>query len=232
MRKHLIFGITSILLSSCAAILQVQELKPTDGTIQLKKSDKITLVSAFDLKLSNYEKTFHKHFINNDDFTNSYNLYLTKEIKDEKFLANINYDSTKQWSILSNFSGSKDDFNIIDVLYNKSDANYILLTSGIEINEKSVSHFTSNGKGGGTTTYTEYVTVQSKFKLIEKSTRKTIVEFTSNGESVVRFLQYKKALRRAIQNNVYNVCGFLKTGKKFFKKSSITNFVPYELKEL
>ena len=60
MRKYLIFGITSILLSSCAAILQVQELKPTDGTIQLKKSDKITLVSAFDLKLSNYEKTFHK----------------------------------------------------------------------------------------------------------------------------------------------------------------------------
>ena len=91
------------------------------------------------------------------------------------------------------------------------------LLSKFEISNRIVTSTVGGGPNSPPhTTSTEFCVVKSRFQIIDRESRKRVLEFESKGEAGVMLFAFEKALNNAMNNSIDNAVAYLKTGKKEF----------------
>ena len=210
------------LLISCDATYYIEDIKPTNFSKPLTISDKVTVTASGKIEINDYQRTFDQHFNSQQDFINQFNFFFTEALKGEHFLAAATLDSNKAWSIAGSYSGLNGDYTQeelkdINNLFNKAEGNYIVNISHIEIS-------------GMKRMNDDFVIIRASFKVFEKATRKTIVEFNTEGIAKAEFV-FGPAMEKAIERCAYKAVGFLEFGNNKFKRSQLKKIKHFEFKD-
>lgn len=210
-----------IALTSCSKIY-INELSKTNA-LNLNNS-KVLVVASDELALNEFVKTFNKRYNQRRDYINEYINLFKNRLSADNICSEIKIDKSSKWALLKSFAGSKEDFNTIDSLFNNCNSDFIVLISNFEIsNSKQFNNYGGgyNASGGNmpmASSSTEYCVVKAQFQIMDKKTRKSILEFKSTGEGSVFLFAFEEALKTAIDNSIEHAILYLKTGQIKYNK--------------
>lgn len=203
-----------LLLPGCAKIYINVISKSQELNLNSDNLKTATIVGIDGLSLNEFIKTFNNKYKQNRDFIDEYINSFTNKLQMGKLFTQVKFDNSHKWSLIKSFAGAKEDFKIIDSLFNSCTSDYIINVSNFEISNRTQT-FTS---GGGPnmpmrTSTTEFCVVNAQFQIIDKRTRKGILEFKSTGEGSVFLFAFEAALEKAMNNSIEHAITYLKTGQ-------------------
>ena len=217
--KTIIIGCISffLFLNSCTKIY-INEISRTPGfSIDMAKSKKFVVVASNELLLNEFYKTFNKKYSNNRAFVNDYLQQFELKANSQKVVSSLTSDKSENWDVIRSYTASLDNPKSIDALFNDCAADYIVYLSKFEISNRVDTHTTNTGPNSAPMTSShEYCIVKVRYQIIDKNTRKRVLEFESKGEAGVMLFAFEKALNDATERSIEFAVSFLKTGQKEF----------------
>jgi hypothetical protein len=222
-RVILIFAGLLVILSACTKIF-INEISKSPNLKFLESSKTVLVVGTDGVALNEFIKTFNNRYKQKRDFINEYINSFGGKLSEGRVFTNVKSDTSTCWSLIKSFAGAKEDFNVIDSLFQRCSSDYILNISNFEVKNYTRTTTSSRPAYGGsggtvmTSSSTEFCVVLAQFQFIDKKTRKNLMEFRSTGESSVFLFAYDLALENAIKSSIDHAIAYLKTGQIEFRR--------------
>jgi len=211
------FGIffAIFLSSSCTKTYVYLASRPYDLISLNNKS--VTIVGTDGILLKGFIKTFNEQYGNNRVFKNNYLKLFKDHLSSGNIFAKIYADTSHAWNIIKSFAGSKVDFILIDSLFTHNHFDYILNIYNFEISNRNINNTGTEADGNVMTTRKEIVIVKARFQVIDRLSRRQIVEFESSGEKAVSFFNYSATLNKAVMKSIEHAVQYIHSGETKFK---------------
>lgn len=179
-----------------------------------KKS--VTVVGLNRVFIHNYEKTFHKNYKNDVDFTNAIARQFAQALKETSTFQEATYDFSEDWNHV-NTMASKTSYLIVQKLLNECTTDYVIILDEFEL--KQILNSNTTYSGGDTnnaqmTTTTEIIHLASKVKMFDVKTHDPIIDFDVYGEDEVFLFSYSNSLKDAKDKMIAHALEFLASHKK------------------
>lgn len=212
------FELLILVMSVCSCTRTYVYLVSYPYDLKLLNNTSVTIVGSDGLVLKGFIKTFNEKYENKHSFTTNYVTLFKNKLSQSGQFSLVHADTSYTWNLIKSFVGSKEDFFIIDSLFAKNNSDYIINIHPMEISNRFLNNTGTDANGNAMTTRKETCVVKARFQIIDRISRKPILEFESGGEKAVSFFNYKATLENAILTSMDHAVLYLQSGLTKFKK--------------
>lgn len=210
----LLFSIS--ILTSCTKTYVYLVSNPYDLKSLIHKS--VTVVATDELLLKGFIKTFNEKYLNKRIFATNYVTLIKEQLSLGNTFSRIDADTSDTWHLINSFAGSKEEFVIIDSLFSKNNSDYVINVYNFELSDRLLNNAGADADGNTMTTRKEIAAVKARFQVIDRMSRRPILEFESSGEKAVSFFNYAATLEKAMRTSLEHAVRYLQSGETKFKK--------------
>lgn len=177
-----------------------------------------TLVGTNGILLKGFIKTYNERYGNDRIFIHHYLRLIADQLSQGNTFGKIDTDTSSSWNLIKTFTGSKEEFVILDSLFAKNNSDYILHVYNVEVSNRHINNSGADADGNTMTTRKEIAVVKARFQIIDRRSRKPVLEFESNGEKAVSFFNYTATLEKAMLHSIEHAVHYLQSGETKYKK--------------
>jgi hypothetical protein len=187
-----------------------------------------TVVATDGLLLKGFIKTFNDKFETRSNFRSYYIDLFKKQLRTGSVFSRVDADTSSAWNLLKSFAGSKEDFLVIDSLFVKNNSDYLINIHHMEVSNRLQNNMGTDTDGNMVTSRREICVVKARIQIIDRNSRKPILELETTGEKTVSLFNSGATLEKAILNSIDHAIMYLQSGLTKFRQGKKYTLKPGE----
>lgn len=205
------------LITSCTTVYINVISKNQDLNFNTNNLKTYTVVGMDGVSLIEFVKTFNKKYPQKRQFVNDFVKLFSTRLHEAGVSPMVRCDTSLQWNLIKSVAGSKEEYNVIDSLFTVCPTDYLISISNLEVTNRTQAYTTGGGVYMGTMTSSqEWCVINAQIQIIDRNTRKSVLEFRTSGQGSVFLFAFTNALEEAVNSAIKHSIAFLKTGQTKF----------------
>ena len=204
----------SIFIFSCADVYVQPDFDETEFNVSNLKNKKILIIFSKKIKVSEFIESVKSKFGTNDSCLKFITASIFDSLKTNLKVSSI-YLGDSRYSNFSESSQPKAELiDVIKTTEEKINPEYLLVFSEFSVGNKKVTVDYVGSPGGPSTS--EWCLIRYDVEIWDLKKRKKMGTFSNEGSRQVHMLFFETTMISAIENSVYHLVRYLKTGEITF----------------